>query len=132
MNRLYLTLAAVAVVAIVAYAQIVSAPAPPGIGTQYSIVETNPALVPATDTDVATNTIYVEAITLTNITGSAVTCSILDKQSTPRAFLKDAALAANSAWVVPLPAGGRKFPSGVSWSCSSGTAVVGYMRGWVR
>lgn len=86
-----------------------------------------PVLVPATDTTVWTGDIVLEGGTLSNITSSAVTCSILDKQGTPRAFMKDVSIAANSVTVLPSRMG-RYMPGGLSWSCSSATAVVGYLQ----
>lgn len=90
------------------------------------VEETTPELVPATDTDVWTRTVYLEEVTLSNITASAITCTILDKQSTPRALFKDVSIAANSTVGARFSA--RYMPSGVSWSCSSATGIVGYMR----
>lgn len=86
-----------------------------------------PGLVPATDTTVWTGDIVLEGGTLTNITTSDVTCTIMDKQSTPRAFMYNTKIPANSVAVMGSRMS-RYMPGGLSWSCSSGTAIVGYLQ----
>ena len=90
------------------------------------LLETTPGLVPSTAADVWTASVWVEEITLSNITASAATCTISDKQSTPRALFKDVSIAANSTVGARFTA--RYMPGGFTWSCSSATAIVGYAR----
>jgi hypothetical protein len=90
-------------------------------------VDTDPVLIPATLTAVFTFTVYVAEITLTNETDAAVTVTIQDRQSTPRALFKDLSIAAKTTYVVPM--NGRKFPGGIAWAASSATAVTGYIQG---
>jgi hypothetical protein len=89
--------------------------------------QTTPAFVPNTITDVWTQDVYLEVVTLSNESASAVTCTIQDKQATPRAYFKTVSLAANSTYNdAHVPS--RWFPSGLSWSCSAPSAVTGYLR----
>jgi hypothetical protein len=81
---------------------------------------------PATATALFSFTVYVEEITLTNKTDSNVTCSILDRQSTPRELFTGV-VNAGSVYVMPFK--GRKMPGGITWSCTNGTAVIGYVYG---
>jgi hypothetical protein len=90
---------------------------------QNRMTDTTPGLVPATTTDVATSTVRVYQITLTETSGSNTTCTIKDKQSTPREIFSGT-VNASSLYVIPFP-NGRLSPGGLTWSCSSGTAVVG-------
>jgi len=88
--------------------------------------EIDPMLVPAVDTAVPgiSATVYVNEITLTNVTGGDVTCSILDRQATPRAVFSNTV----HPGVYIMPFKGRKMPNGITWSCTGGgTAVVGYI-----
>jgi hypothetical protein len=93
------------------------------------IVEQGPSLVPLAATDIASTTTWVYMVTLTNESAGAVTCSIVDKQTTPRALVGPSlSIAANTTYVISFPEG-RKMPSGITWSCSSGTVVTGYVTG---
>lgn len=92
-------------------------------GTFY---EVGPSVVPATGTDLFTADIWLESMSLTNYTASAVTCTVSDKQSTPLHFLYLADISPYSTWVID--AKDRKFPSGLTWSCGTADSVVGYMR----
>jgi hypothetical protein len=91
------------------------------------VIDMDPAPVPATLTDVFTTTTFVEEVTLSNTTTSAVTVTIQDRNSPARAFFKDLTISGNSTYVVALR--GRKFPGGVAWSASTAGAVVGYVQG---
>jgi hypothetical protein len=89
--------------------------------------QTTPGFVPNTITDVWTQDVYLEALTLTNETTSPVTCTIQDRQGTPRAYFKSVNLNGNTTYNdahVPT----RWFPSGLSWSCNAANAVTGYLR----
>jgi hypothetical protein len=96
--------------------------------------EIDPMLVPSTDTPApgvaGTATIYLNEITLTNTTASDVTCSILDRQGTPRVLYSDTLFAKGSGkpshYVMDYK--GRKMPNGITWSCSAANAVVGYLQ----
>lgn len=94
-------------------------------------VDTTPALVPATPTDVFTHTVYVEEITLTNTSTSDVICTIQDRQSTPRVLYSDLVFGKGSgkASHYAMRYNGRRMPNGITWSCSDGAAVVGYIQG---
>jgi hypothetical protein len=89
--------------------------------------QTTPGFVPNTITDVWTQDVYLEALTLSNESSSTVTCTIQDKQGTPRAYFKTVSLAANTTYNdAHVPS--RWFPGGLSWSCSAASAVTGYLR----
>jgi DNA-binding protein len=92
-----------------------------------NIQETTPALIPAVDTTVYAKNIWLSEITLTNISAGTVTVTVQDKQTTPREVLSAVSIAAHTTYVIQF--GSRYCPNGVSWSASSGTAVVGYLRG---
>ena len=59
-------------------------------------------------------------------TASAVTCSILGPATTPRELFSGV-VNAGSAYVMAFK--GRKMPGGITWSCTDGAAVIGYMQG---
>jgi len=89
--------------------------------------QTTPGFVPNTITDVWTQDVYLEALTLSNESASAVSCTIQDRQGTPRAYFKTVSIAANTTYNdAHVPS--RWFPSGLSWSCSASNAVTGYLR----
>jgi hypothetical protein len=94
-------------------------------------VDVDPALIPATPTAVWTFTVYVEEMTLTNASTNDVTCTIQDRQSTPRVLFSDTiggkGTGKSSHYVMRY--NGRKMPGGVTWSCTDGAAVVGYIQG---
>ena len=89
--------------------------------------EIDPMLIPAVAASVPgiSSTVYVNEITLTNRSGSDVTCAILDQQGSPLELFSGTVLK-NSVYVMDFK--GRKMPNGITWSCSSGTAVVGYVQ----
>lgn len=82
---------------------------------------TTPELIPAVDSAVFTSTVTLSQITLTNETASDVTCTIKTKQSTPRTLF-GGTVTANTLYVMSYPAGYQS-PGGLSWYCSTGTAV---------
>lgn len=98
---------------------------PAALATFWQIT---PALVPVSAADVVAFDVYVDQITLSNVSGAAVTVTIKDKNSSPLSFLEAVSIAANSAYVIACP-GGRYFPGGINWVASSGTAIVGYIAG---
>lgn len=93
-------------------------------------VETTAVLVPSSATSVVSVTARLFQVTLNNKSGSTVYCSILDKQATPLPLYGDGAnssvgaIAAGTLVVMAFPFG-RLMTSGITWSCSSATAVVG-------
>lgn len=95
--------------------------------------ETGMVAVPhAALTDLSTATLWVDQIIVANTTAGALTITIQDKQSTPRALFTTVSIAANSTYVVNLVTsdrdGGLKFTSGISWR-ASGAGLVGSVRG---
>jgi hypothetical protein len=90
-------------------------------------VENTPELIPAESASLWTMDTWLEEITLTNTSDAAVTVTVTDRQSTPRAVLSELSVDAHTTYVIRFSA--RYCPSGVAWSASSGTAVVGYVRG---
>jgi hypothetical protein len=93
------------------------------------VVDMDPALVPATATDVTTTTIWVIMITLSNESGSDITCTVTDRQSTPRALVGPGiTVRAGEHWIQWYPEG-RKMTGGIRWSCSNGSSVTGYIVG---
>jgi hypothetical protein len=88
-------------------------------------VDTDPTPIPASLTTVFTGTVYVQEVTLTNITGADVTCTIQDRQATPRALYNN--VVKPGLYVFSFK--GRKMPNGVAWFCGDSTSVVGYIQG---
>jgi hypothetical protein len=87
----------------------------------------NPVLLPSTTTNVFTTTVFVDEITLSNSSSSAVTVTVSDRQSSPMPLLPAVSVPANSVVVAALKS--RKFPNGLSWSASTPGVVVGYVAG---
>lgn len=81
--------------------------------------------VPNTATDVVATDAYVFHISLSNKSASTVTCTILDKQTTPREYFPTVSIAANQ--IYDDNPNGRYFQGGVTWSCSAANAVIGEM-----
>ena len=94
--------------------------------------ESGPAYVPDSSADVTTVTSWVDMLTLTNKTAAAVTVTITDASTNCGAgvcdFMTAVSIAANTTYVVEMR-GGRKFPSGIKWSASVASSIIGYMRG---
>ena len=86
--------------------------------------------VPGTPTDAVSVTVYVNMFTLTNTSGSDVTCRIFDRQSPPKALFYDTiggqGSGKSSHYVMAYR--GRKMLGGISWSCTAANAVVGYIQ----
>ncbi len=91
---------------------------------------TVPAYVPAVATDVTTSDCFVEEITLSNVSATAVRVTIQDRQGTPIPLIKDLELdgSTSSKAIAVLRFDGRYCPGGVNWSASAANAVVGYLR----
>lgn len=89
-----------------------------------SSADIGPSLIPASATDAIAQTVYIRELTLTNESGSSVDCTIQDKQGTPRKLFVGS-VAANTLYVMKFD--DRKMPGGITWSCSSGTAITGYL-----
>jgi len=89
------------------------------------------AYVPATATNVVTATIFLDSAFLANTSASSVTCTFVDKTTacggTACQFWPAVTMAANATYLVQFD--GLIVTSGVQWSCSSASAVVGQMRG---
>jgi hypothetical protein len=96
---------------------------------QSVVYETVPGLIPASSTDVFTRDIHVIEVHLVNNSNAAVTVRVRDKQSTPMPILPDdLSIDANS--VIDFAFSGRLAPGGVTWSASSGTAIIGFIRAY--
>ena len=89
------------------------------------------AYVPGTATNVVTATTFLDTAFLANTSGSSVTVTFLDKTTACGGaacqFWPAVTMAANSTYVVQF--NGIVETSGVQWSCSSSSAVVGQIRG---
>lgn len=70
----------------------------------------------------AAKTCWVDLITLSNATTSAATVTAADGRGTPLSFLKDISVAANSTYVVSLPAG-IKFDGGMTMLAGTDDAI---------
>lgn len=76
-------------------------------------------VVPDSDTDVSTTHTEIYQINVANVTASACTFTVKDKQSTARYLIDAASIAANTTYVIAWPEGAW-MENGFSWS--SGTA----------
>ena len=111
----------------VAQSQAIRGPIFEVVPANVAIYENVPSLIPAVAADVVTGDIWLEEITLANKSGSTVTVTMVDKQGTPREILPAVTIAANTVYVIGFKA--RYSPGGVNWVATSGTAVVGTVRG---
>lgn len=91
------------------------------------VYETVPAPMPSSTADVIVGNFWVTEITLANKSMSSDTCSVLDKQGTPREIVPAVPIAANTVYVIDFQA--RSAPGGVAWFCTTGTGVIGTLRG---
>lgn len=80
-----------------------------------------PALIPAVDSAAFNNPVTILQFSLTNETASDVTCTFKTKQDTPRTIFSGTVYA-NSLYIMAFPSGYYS-PGGMSWYCSSGSAV---------
>lgn len=87
-----------------------------------------PVLVPNSAQVVFPADVDLVFLTLSNITGGAVTVTIKDQQGSPVAFMDTVSIAANSVQIFSMPRG-RYFPGGMTWVAGSSNAIVGYARG---
>jgi hypothetical protein len=109
-----------ALVAFAAWPLLAQAP-PWEVGLQF---------VPTTTAKLVTQTVHVQQMTLVNTSGSAVTVTVSDLTtncSSAACSLFSASIPANTTYTVSL--GGARAQSGVSWSASAGSAVVGWLKG---
>ena len=97
----------------------------PGNRFSSSSVDIDPSPIPSVLTTVFTGTVYVQEVTLTNITGADVTCTIQDRQATPRALYNN--VVKPGLYVFSFK--GRKMPNGIAWFCGDSTSVIGYIQG---
>lgn len=86
-----------------------------------NVRHTTPALIPAVDSAVFMNPVTLYQVALTNETAADVECYIKTKQTTPRTIF-GGTVYANSHYIMAYTAGYYS-ASGISWYCSSGTAV---------
>ena len=90
--------------------------------------EVGPMLVPNVATDIYSKDAHIFEIHLVNETAGAVTVTINDKQSAPRAVVPTTvAVQANSDLVWEFT--GRFCPGGLSWVASAASSITGYVRG---
>jgi hypothetical protein len=92
-----------------------------------SYTETVPNLIPAVAENLWSMDVWLEEITLTNVTDVAQTVTISDRQSTPRSVLSQVQVDARTTYVIRFAA--RYCPGGVSWVAPDASSIVGYIRG---
>lgn len=101
-----------------------------GIADDRNRWDIGPSLVPAAPAAAISVSVLVLQISLTNESADAVTCSVLDKADTPRAIVGSAAapisVPGTGVYVMTFPFG-RRASGGITWSCSSGTAITGHV-----
>jgi hypothetical protein len=89
------------------------------------------AYVPNTATNIVTATTFLDFAFLANTSASSVTCTFVDKTTacggTACQVWPAVTMAANATYLIQFD--GLIVTSGVQWSCSSASAVVGQMRG---
>lgn len=79
-------------------------------------------IIPNTTTDVTTTDSVIWQIGLANVTGSAATVTIKDKQGTPRFLTSALSLPANSYTLVVFPHGALML-GGITWEAGSSNAI---------
>lgn len=126
-NKILSVTAGLLLLAFVANSAAVRGPLFENAPANVFVYETLPAPMPSTDTDAIVGNFWIEEITLANKTGSSDTCSVFDKQGTPREVIPAVPIAGNTVYVIDYKA--RYAPGGVSWSCTTGTGVIGTLRG---
>lgn len=89
------------------------------------VYEVKPARVPSSLTEAISGDIWIEEITLSNTTGSDVTCTIQDEQLTPMPLYNKAV----APGIVGFRFSARWMPGGVKWNCGDATSIVGSIRG---
>ncbi len=132
----------IAAIFIVALALFAQGPVPKP--TQFGFTgEWGPALIPTTatnlliaqpaDSPISTKTFYITQITLTEQSGTADTCYVVDRQSTPVGLFGLAAakmtFPASSTTMMVAPAG-RKMVGGLTWACTNGTVSAHVVYGY--
>jgi hypothetical protein len=90
-------------------------------------LETVPSMIPAVAEEVFDSDIWLEEITLTNISTVPVSVTISDEQDSPLQVI--ASLSVEPGMPVVVRFGSRYCPGGVSWVATVAASLVGYMRG---
>jgi len=80
-------------------------------------------VVPNSAADLTTTDTWIFQIVVANKTGSAVTFTVKDKQSTPLELFNAVSLAANSITVAAFPEG-VKMIGGVNWVAGTASALI--------
>lgn len=83
-------------------------------------------LIPNSSTDLTAKDAIVFSIHVTNVTGTAATVTIQDKQGTPRQILSAYSVPANSFVNIPFNEG-LPMPGGITWVAGTASALVGYI-----
>ncbi len=104
--------------------------------TQFGFTgEWGPALIPSTATNlcITTRTFYITQITLSEQSGTADTCYVVDRQGTPVSLFGVAAakmtFPASSTTMMYSPQG-RKMIGGLTWACTNGTMSAHVIYGY--
>lgn len=84
--------------------------------------ETTPGFMPDSLTDVATSTVWIKEIHITNVSASAVTFTIQDKQGTPLLAFDEYSLSAGETFSNAWEA--LQMPGGFSWVASAANALA--------
>lgn len=88
--------------------------------TEHS--EVNPQFLPGSDTDEATQTVWITELHLMNNTSTTRTVTVKDKQGTPVPLLKDIAIDPGSEFHRKYT--GMKMEGGFTWSASAADAIA--------
>ena len=87
-------------------------------------VNSLPQVVPDVSTAVSTTDTYIFQITAANVTASAVTFTVTDRQTVPLDLLKSVSIAANTTYVIAFPEG-VKMKNGFTWISGTTSALNG-------
>lgn len=85
------------------------------VGNAGAQVQIKPQAAPTSTTIVTSQDAYLKQVTVTNTTGSAVTFTLADRQSSPIAIVSALSVAANTTYVISFP---------VPYWCPLGFTVV--------
>lgn len=83
-------------------------------------------VVPNSDTALTSKNAVLYAIHVANVTGTAATLTVKDKQSTPRRLLEAYSVPANSFVHIEFQEG-VPMTGGVNWSSGTASALEGYL-----
>ncbi len=97
-------------------------------GSKFTQIDSTIVVVPNSATDVTTKTTWLWSLIVANVTGTAATLLVKDKQSTART-LYTGSIAANSTLVLTFPSP-VKLSGGMTWTAGTASALHASVSGY--